>query len=229
MENINQKVGQEDLFKRFTRQVVEIFHNKRERKSLDGENGRVVRGRSPASSSDLEDLLALTISGMLGIEYRFLVDKAISYKTPEMKRAKIIYPDIMIIRGDTLLGIIELKIDLGYLSDDWIDKYLNNIVELARVGVVTYKEPKEYGKSETRKLKIARDIHSKSKVVVITSNNNHGKLEKFVQATNATVLYDRETPTNNKYNKSNREVLMESLIKEKDTGWKALETFLRKF
>jgi hypothetical protein len=221
------KVRREDLFKYFTEQVVKTFHEKRESKALDGEEGRVIRGRSPSSSSDLEDLLAITISKILDSSFRFLVDKAISFKTPEMARAKTIYPDIMIIRDDVLVGIIELKIDLGYLKMDWIEKYMETQNMLAQLPEISYKYSNAENMDERIVLKIGEHLLAKSKIVVLTEGNAHGKLKTFVEATDAIVLY-KNKPRDKSYNRANRDELIEKLVKEKDGGWKALETFLSK-
>lgn len=225
MSNSILEAEPEDLFMCFTEQVVKTFQKKRESKALDGERGRVIRGRSPSSSSDLEDLLALAISQILDSNYRFLVDKPISFKTPEMTRAKTIYPDIMIIRDDVLVGIIELKIDLGYLNMDWIEKYEKTQNALAQLSKISYKDPNAENIDERIFLKIGVNLLANSKIVVLTAGNAHGKLKKFVQATDAIVLY-KNKPRDKSYNSSNRDELIEKLVKEKDGGWKALETFL---
>jgi hypothetical protein len=220
MANPILEIQREDLFKCFTEQVVKTFHEKRESKALDGEGGRVIRGRSPSSSSDLEDLLALAISRILDFNYSFLVDKAISFKTPNMNRAKTIYPDIMIIKDEVLMGIIELKIDLGFVKKNWSEKYKDSLAEIAKLDNVNY--------GDKKKLKVGEHLRTNSLIVVLSAGNAHGKLDGFVKDTKAIVIYKRNAPRNKKYDKSNRGELIDLLSQEKDDGWKSLQTFLSK-
>jgi len=50
-----------------------------------------------------------------------VVDHPISYRPANQGRAKISYPDVAIVRDSSLLvGIIELKVDLGYTKREWV-------------------------------------------------------------------------------------------------------------
>ena len=83
---------------------------------------RIKRGRQIPISSLFEEGLAILIEKFTSDDIKILVDFPVCYRLKPKERAKTIYPDIVLIRKESLIGILEAKLDLGFLSPKWANK-----------------------------------------------------------------------------------------------------------
>jgi len=161
------------IFHTFVRKSVNIFFDKKEGKCI---SGRVKRGRAATSSAELEDLLAKAVADAIPKEYNILVDYPMSYNPSSRKRTKTIFPDIAIVKDNTLRGIIEFKSDLGYLQKNWSKQNKVLFEKFRQSKYATYKD--DVGSPGSKEiLKIRKGL--KRCVAVLTDRNEHGKMPKF--------------------------------------------------
>jgi hypothetical protein len=79
----------------------------------------VYRGTSPSIAADAENLFGCYIKNEFfsGSCYEIWVDPQISCPPNTKKKKRWIYkPDICVVRDNTVIGVFELKMDLGYLK-----------------------------------------------------------------------------------------------------------------
>lgn len=97
--------------KEFISEVVKLYHAARETKYLVEQ--RIIRGRVRTISADIEDLFAkYLIINNQSID-TILVDKPLSVK----RRKSNFYPDITVIKSNTIVAFFDLKMDLGWMRD----------------------------------------------------------------------------------------------------------------
>lgn len=149
----------------FENDVVELVHNmlhvfnrKREHKCI---SNRICRGRAPSSGPEFEEELAKLVEKHTPDDVNLLIDFPLSFRPYSAAKTRRIYPDIAVVRQSCLIGILEAKIDLGYVPSDWLKTQKQKLDELALVGKVTTKG-QEY--DVLRQLKIAN---------VVLSAHNH--------------------------------------------------------
>lgn len=147
--------------------MLKFFIDKKSNKNI---SARVVRGRASASADIFEEELAKLIEKRVSDPIKILVDYPISYKLPEAARAKTIYPDITLVRGDIILAIIEAKIDLGFLKDDWVNNRRDSVNAFKASSNITI---------DLAKFNISEKFSSCC--VVLTAKNAHGKLTDFLE------------------------------------------------
>ena len=141
--------------------------------------GRVYRGRAVSISSSFETKMAHALLHFLpDNNFVILIDTPLSYHIRNVKRKKTLYPDLMIVRRvneakSELVGIIELKIDLGWLADGWATKRRRLWRELATVRELSIKE------NPLVKGKLERKESIPVFTVVLTQQNDHGRWKKF--------------------------------------------------
>ncbi|MDZ4262861.1 MAG: hypothetical protein U1B30_11100 [Pseudomonadota bacterium] len=143
--------------------ILKIFSEKKNNKKI---SNRIVRGRASASADAFEEELAKLIEKHVPEPINILVDYPISYKLMGAVRAKTIYPDIALVCERTILAIIEAKIDLGFLKDDWA----KNRSEMFK-GFKSANDISGYTISEK----------FSSCCVVLTAKNDHGRLDDFLE------------------------------------------------
>ncbi|HWT01580.1 MAG TPA: hypothetical protein VN256_15135 [Pyrinomonadaceae bacterium] len=119
---------------RLIENMVEIFQRKKVSKAI---SERITRGRASASSSEFEEEVAALIATYTPRDINILVDYPISYWRPEFTKTKTFYPDIALIRANSLIAIVEAKIDLGYLPADWTKKRKATLRQLHSAAKVT--------------------------------------------------------------------------------------------
>jgi len=94
------------------------------------------------------------------------IDTPISLPVRGAERKRIIYPDISLVRAcgrsRELIGIVEAKIDLGFLSPEWADDLRRTVERLKEAGDAAAGDE---GLSVSRKLRAA---------CVVLSARNHG-------------------------------------------------------
>lgn len=196
--------------------MVVVFQQKKEAKKI---SERIRRGRSSASAGEFEDELAKLIEQHTPKDVDLLVDFPLSYRL-SARRTKTIYPDIAIIRSNSLIGVIEAKIDLGYLAEGWARSRKQTLTELALVGKVTAADGKE--------LVIPKQLATAS--IVLTARNHTERLRNFRKETScAVVLLSRD---HRHPNRVIGEAERHSYIAEVETDtnreeWRRLERFLQ--
>jgi hypothetical protein len=173
--------------------MVGEYQSKKKGKVLRG--GRITRGRSVSISSSFETRMAHAVLRILPADFVILIDTPLSYHARKGARKKTLYPDLMLIKRvnakqSRLMGIIELKIDLGWLADGWATKRRRLWRELATVKDLTIKEnPLVTGKLERKKLIPVF-------TVVLTEQNDHRRWKKFEREHNGRVcsILDKSYP-----------------------------------
>ena len=95
---------------------------------------RIILGRSRSASDTFEESFALAILPFLKDDREIYIDAPMSMLNKSgVGKSETVYPDIIILdRYSQLRGIIELKIDLGWLSDGWSDKRRSFLKTLAK-------------------------------------------------------------------------------------------------
>jgi hypothetical protein len=207
-------------FGKFVEKSVTAFFSKKEEKQI---SPRIKRGRSPSSSAEIEDLLARAISDVIPKNYYILVDYPLSYKIPEHKRAKTIYPDIAIVERERLFGIIEFKVDLGYLQEEWSTQSNGIFQELKQAKTVTHRE--EVGVPNKTKVDLGVNKTLKRCVVVLTNENDHGRMDKFKKQNKCFVLFSGKHPNSHDIPISKKEEFIKELSID-SSGWDAFIQYL---
>ncbi len=202
--------------------MVKVFHEKKKGKVI---TERIQRGRSRDSANEFEEELSRLIEKYTPVDIRILVDCPLSLeKSTSKKRAKTIYPDIAFIRGNSLIGIVEAKIDLGYLSPDRVPDREQIIRQLVSDGIV---------KAEGRKIAVSKRLMTATACVILTANNDHGHLPRFKkEVDNAFVLVSQEHAHPNDDNIVGRSAVkdyLEEVAQDKShrQEWKRFERFIQ--
>lgn len=149
---------------------------------------------------------------------KILVDYPISYKLEDIPRAKTIYPDITLVRENTILAIIEAKIDLGFLKDDWASNRGDTLEALKSSGEITI---------DRTAVSVAKTFSSCC--VVLTAQNNRGRLAGFLeQPINPIVLIleDHLHPNDDNVLSDDGYFSRVTACSENHKQWAALENFL---
>jgi hypothetical protein len=194
-ENIVERI-QKSLF-----WLVDFYGDQRKRKLG---NKEIILGRNQSASSLFQTEFAKHLFG--NGKFTVLVDYPVSfgeYLTQTQKRkAKTLYPDLLVMAGDTLRGVIELKLDLGFLksghygltrvrtqTERWKYSGQSNFKEdysnLMHAKELRYKYPVGFLHPERKKIKLPSDKGKISKIcMVVTKQNNHGRFEAFQESIN---------------------------------------------
>lgn len=164
-----------DKFSFFEHVIQVVFNayqaNKRSKWIAD----RVYRGRSSSVSSIFEDSTAIYIDQFFKDEtIKILVDTRINLKPFN----KYFFPDITIIQQNQIIGIIELKLDLGFINKQYFtNQHAHNNMML---------------ESESVSFKVENDIFNikfspncQHLTLVLTAANSHNQIK-------ALNLYDQQ-------------------------------------
>jgi hypothetical protein len=205
----------------FVRSAVQLFQCRKKAKRI---SERVFRGRAAKCDSDIEDLIAKAISGFLPQKYTLLVDQPISFSVREGSRKKTNYPDICVIQDNHLMGIVEVKIDLGYLKQDWVRENNIRLEELRGAASLSYN--KDVGTPERcpQSLKPAQQVLSS--VVVLTGKNAHGRMELFGKQDDCFILIPDHHPNSHKIGEKDLERFI-AQISETPLAWKKMEHYFK--
>lgn len=174
----------EEHIKDLVKESVELFQQKKRAKQI---SNRVHRGRASSVADLFEEKFAEFLERITPVTYSFFVDQAFSYRINTKERAKTFYPDIAVVKENTdLVGIIELKIDIGYLSSEWASKSKAKFDAVCQSGEVTYIQiSDDYIKSKIE-LRVADNIIRS--VVLLSGTYNHGRLNDFRKQTGCIIL-----------------------------------------
>ncbi|MDR2210071.1 MAG: hypothetical protein LBO65_01190, partial [Spirochaetaceae bacterium] len=104
--------------KNFIDQVRELYLARKEKREIAP---GIYRGTNPSVSSETEDLFARYLKERLPDTVEIWVDPQISYEAEDTdkKGRRIFRPDICVIRDNTVTGAFELKMDLGYIREEF--------------------------------------------------------------------------------------------------------------
>jgi hypothetical protein len=210
-------------------EVIELYQTGKQVKKM---GKRIFRGRAVPIANAFENKFAQLLDAILPERYSIFVDYPLSYKTTNKTRKKTSYPDLAIIENGYLLaGIIELKIDLGYLSEDWEKKTSKETKFLRKAKTVSYKKIhiNKAGERESKVLKIKPNFPRA--VVILTGQNDHGRLKEFLEKENRFVLSMHIHPNSDEINKANLKEIINNIFKDKvnKKEWKKLANFLKKY
>lgn len=97
----------------FIFKIIQLYQLSRKSKYS---HDKIKRGRSHSISSLAEDLFAKYLVENIECDEIF-VDQPISVESVK----KISYPDIVIVRGDTIIGTCDLKVDLGWNREGLVE------------------------------------------------------------------------------------------------------------
>lgn len=199
--------------------MVKVFHKKKKSKRI---TKRIQRGRARASANEFEEELSRLIEKYTPADVRILVDFPLSLEKSASKRAKTIYPDIAFIRGNSLIGIVEAKIDLGYLSPDWGRDRKQIIKQLTSDGIV---------KAEEHEISVSKRLMTAC--VILTAKNHTERLPRFKkEVNNAFVLVSQEHSHPNDDNIVGRSAVkgyLAAIAQDKShrREWKRFERFIQ--
>ena len=214
----------ETEIKNLLKDVVQLFQEKKKSKKI---SARVQRGRASSIANEFEDRFATLLEKALPYKYSIFVDYPLSYKVEGRKRYKTSYPDVAIIRDSSVLvGIIELKIDLGYLPRGWADKTKAEFEHLCKAEKIRYKTDIGTDKAMVKELSVARELHKAT--VVLTGKNDHRRLLGFSKQENCFVLSRNIHPNDYAINDSNKIHFVEKIISDPDNikSWRKFAEFL---
>ena len=200
--------------------MVGVFQKKKRGKFL---TERIQRGRARASANEFEEELSRLFEKHTPTDIQVLVDFPLSFEKPSLKRVKTIYPDIAFIRDNSLMGIVEAKIELGYLSPDWARDRNQIISQLISAGIVRVEE---------REISVSKRLMTAC--VILTAKNHTERLPRFrKEVDNAFVLISQEHPHPNDDKIVGRAVVENylaeiTLDKSHQQEWKKFERFIRR-
>jgi hypothetical protein len=154
-------------FSKFINDLIKLYQVSKKEKQI---GARIVRGRNNSISSSFEERVGKYLDAVLPYSYNIYLDFPISYHVRTRNRKKTLYPDILIVKNNKILsGIIELKIDLGWLSSEWTKKTLSEFIGLQKSLEVT---------SSLGTLRVRRSLPRA--ILLLTSKNDHGRLSRFL-------------------------------------------------
>jgi hypothetical protein len=140
---------------------------------LPSSHKRIFRGRSVTIASKFEELVAREILGLLlHKKRRIYIDKSLTLENSDSERKETAYPDIMILDDEKncLTGIIELKVDLGWLdTTKWLPKQSRFKRKLNKAKLSIDKKPIEISKN------------CPIITIILTEENDHGDRWKTIQ------------------------------------------------
>jgi len=209
-------------FQTFVKRAVDIFFDKKEAKVI---SRRIKRGRSATSASEIEDLFAKCVASAIPKEYKLLIDYPISYKLPPKMNSHTIFPDVAIVKKDELVGVIEFKIDLGYLNEEWSQKNKSIYDELKIAKQATYKNNVGSPGSLKKTLKVKKSL--KLCVVVLTDSNDHDKMNRLKTDNKCYVLTTGIHPNSHKTPVEDKKKLVNILVAN-SKGWDKFMKYLGK-
>ncbi|MFM7015672.1 MAG: hypothetical protein ACKOX3_05020 [Bacteroidota bacterium] len=112
--------------KEFIKGIAELYVKARQT-TFPANNIR--RGKSHSISSQVEDFFALYISTMVSDDTKIYIDQPISFKLNG--KSKTIYADVAIIKDNKIQQVWDLKTDLGWKRDSFV-QFCKDKIELVK-------------------------------------------------------------------------------------------------
>ncbi len=155
--------------KELIKHIVKIY---REARRVKFSNNKIFRGRSHSISSIIEDLFAYYLTQNVKCD-QIYIDQPLKI---EGIKGRNIYPDLVIVRNNEIVALLDLKMDLGWkrrelfnLSKRYSDLIKNIRGKKVSLRIGETKERRDFKASD----KISYDI-----VIMSDTNINRGLLEK---------------------------------------------------
>ena len=175
-------------------------------------NKNIKRYTKPSMSNYTENAIALLINKIKKNQLNYLIDPQLS-----VDNKKIIRPDIIIYdKNNVIVGIIEVKSQLGYAGNFNKEDYNKKIKQLKKAS------DKNLLALKKQNMYFSISDNCKNFIVILMSYNNHNNLEKF-KGTNYFVLFEKENNKNLWYDT----LSLESLNKKKH-GYTDFAEFVKK-
>jgi len=143
----------------------------------------IYRGTAHSVSGYMEDAFAVYMAHRINDKNRqFIVDKLISYKGEQDKKATTFKPDLAIINNDFLTHYYDLKTNLGWQRDlNHFIQQKNELIEKIKgqIGTINFPHIDEKNEGFIRKISFSEDI--KYQIVVFNGwNINQDLLKKNI-------------------------------------------------
>lgn len=175
-------------------------------------NKNIKRYTKPSMSNYTENAIALLINKIKKNQLNYLIDPQLS-----VDNKKIIRPDIIIYdKNNVIVGIIEVKSQLGYAGNFNKEDYNKKIKQLKKAS------DKNLLALKKQNMYFSISDNCKNFIVILMFSNNHNNLEKF-KGTNYFVLFEKENNKNLWYDT----LSLESLNKKKH-GYTDFAEFVKK-
>lgn len=175
-------------------------------------NKNIKRYTKPSMSNYTENAIALLINKIKKKQLNYLIDPQLS-----VDNKKIIRPDIIIYdKNNVIVGIIEVKSQLGYAGNFNKEDYNKKIKQLKKAS------DKNLLALKKQNMYFSISDNCKNFIVILMFSNNHNNLEKF-KGTNYFVLFEKENNKNLWYDT----LSLESLNKKKH-GYTDFAEFVKK-
>jgi hypothetical protein len=198
--------------KKLIRSMVRLFQERKQGKRI---SARVYRGRAAPVSYEFENRFAMLLKRVLPDNYSIYVDYPISYKVRNKRRKTTSYPDILIVEDeDGVVGIIEVKIDLGYLNKGWIPKNKKDFSNIRHAKKVTYRSLVRMGKRPRAEFRVSEKISRA--IVLLTDRNDHGRLPDFSKQANCFILITKFSHPNSSKIKHHQKDYLRDVFTDKD-------------
>ena len=175
----------EDLLKQFLSDINKRYaHNRKLFRSEFTKRltpaPRAVRGRSHTGSSQCEDIFAQVLAYKLKDVKCVHIDYNLKYKFDPKERAKLVFPDITLIKEDGWVSdLIDMKLDTGWNREGMKTLFEKNEQDLKGLrsfakkqnGLDATKEDKTSGRPSCCCPKLIIDEQTRFHVVVVTESN----------------------------------------------------------
>lgn len=188
---------------------------------------RSLRGRTISISDKFEEEFALFLEEILPTKYSFLIDFPLSYHVNGRTRKKTTYPDIAIVENASVLaGVLELKIDLGFLRKGWAKDWNRNLAELSAAKEVSYRTSPRTGKKGKVRMSVLPDLPRA--IVLLTANNDHKRLGLLTQKCKCHILSMHIHPRSRSITELNLKSKLQKICSDSDNcaHWQDLATYL---
>jgi hypothetical protein len=202
-------------FTDFVKRCIGIFQEAKRKKEIAP---RVARGRAGSCSAECENLIAVAVSGILPHKYALLVDYPLTVRRTGAGRAETFYPDIAILCESKLVGVLEIKNDLGYMSEDWANKSAENLDKLQSAESINYREDVNVPSSGLRSVEPARPM--RHAVIVISGKNSHGRMAALQARNKCFVLMPKHHPNDFDVDRKVGDIL------QSPAGWNDMREYL---
>lgn len=203
--------------------MINLFEEKQRAKCI---SERAQRGRISPAGNDFEDRFAKSLMTVLPTEYRILVDYPLTYRPENSGRAITVYPDIIVVHGDIIKCILELKIDLGYAKDKWLIEKQNKFNDFRKLEKVSYLLSNGNKRKQKQELKVTNN--TEIAFVILSAENDHGKVAHISGDMNCFILLSNFHPNNPNLNCNKKITMIRGEDNSNQIGWGNLKKFLNR-
>lgn len=205
---------------------------------------QIQRGTKSPISDFFEEEFTKLLSDVLVDKYEFIIDFHLSmYDLNGKYTHKHIKPDILVLESinpteSLVKAIFELKLDVSYTSDNWIediDKKINNFTNYKikfrkyktqlenGISILDYNQKGEPKRTEHIKLRVSNNL--KAVGLVLCKDNDHNR---WHNVTDSSKFNNIETFYLSKEHLNNPKIDLQSVLKQNNNQWLNLENYIRK-